>query len=136
MIELHQENRIRTLTNHHNLEAASKFLGLPEVRLGSLLDAGVVSGRRPGPGGKWRIHIGEVDRLFDSLKAVRIEKEISTEVCLTLNQVLRFYWAEGPRELAASASSRDLRAGTRRPTIDQAGGHLPPRSRPHHSGDE
>lgn len=110
MIELDHVSHARKLTNHYTLGAASKVLGLPEVRLRALLDAGVVAGRRPVPGGKWRIHVGELDRLFELMKALPILKETDHEAFLSLDKVFRFYWTESDSfvELFGAILSGDL----------------------------
>jgi hypothetical protein len=115
MIELDHVSHARKLTNHYTLGAASKVLGLPEVRLRALLDAGVVAGRRPVPGGMWRIHVGELDRLFEHMKALPILKETDHEDFLSLDKVFRFYWTESDSfvELFGAILSGDLTCARR-----------------------
>lgn len=89
LIEANQEGKIAMLANRQDLQQASKSLQIPENRLRELLEANLIYGQPPVPGGSWRIHISEIQRMLSLIKNLPLVGG-DQSVYLKLNSVLRY----------------------------------------------
>jgi hypothetical protein len=94
MIEFNQDAQISKLTSRFDLLSASQRMGIPEKRLKMLLEGNIISGIAPPKGGRWQIHLSELERIQGLVLKIKIVSAICRDKYWTFNEVLRYKLAE------------------------------------------